>query len=403
MSYQNIQTPRFYVDLFSYFNALGMVQHDNHFTGWDYDLNANRNIFSIGLNPTNQGSWDYDLAPTGSTTQSDRRFVTARTNRTLSTSLISNPKHGKTVYGLLGHNFRVNELSPRLKLVYVDNNGNQHDSYGQGSEIINWTQDDKPNFDGFSLYETSHSLGSGLWNRIQLRLLNRSSLQNLGTAKCGSIFVGTYYDMPHSPDLNLNLSYEYDGINQTQTKGGATLSNALYTKPADWGTLDTKDYADTPRTLGCWQLESPTDGILTSENYRNGRRVWDLSFSFMSDTDIMPSNATTNNKYPAYRYSSSQMQNVFGYEQEHIQTAINDENAEPINGAFRENIHTSQDFFSQVWNRTMGGHLPFIFQPNNIKHLADQFAICRFDMNSLQLNQIGHNLYNMQIRIRESW
>ena len=42
----------------------------------------------------------------------------------------------------------------------------------------------------------------------------------------GSLLYGTYYDMPHSPDLNLKLSYEYDGVKNITTKGGATLRNA---------------------------------------------------------------------------------------------------------------------------------------------------------------------------------
>ena len=55
------------------------------------------------------------------------------------------------------------------------------------------------------------------------------------SGNAGSILLGTYYDFPHSPDLNLSLSYEYGGIKETTTKGGATLTNAFYTKPPKWG------------------------------------------------------------------------------------------------------------------------------------------------------------------------
>ena len=69
----------------------------------------------------------------------------------------------------------------------------------------------------------------------------------------------------------------------------------------------------------------------------------------------------------------------------------------------------------------MGGHLPFIFQPDKdaTYMTADpdstpdsgdeyineipEFAICRFDMNSFLRIKVAHNLYTIKIRIRESW
>ena len=167
--------------------------------------------------------------------------------------------------------------------------------------------------------------------------------------------------MPHSPDLSLKLSYEYDGIKTTQTKGGATLSNATYTKPADWG------------KYGAWQIGD-------NPNPRSGRRVWDLSFSYLSDSDLMPRVAGGTN------YASDQYTTDDYYQ--HLTT---------LKGS---------DFFSQVWNRTLGGHLPFIFQPNggtNGNNNPDQFAICRFDMNTLTYDQVANNVYNVKLKIREVW
>ena len=58
----------------------------------------------------------------------------------------------------------------------------------------------------------------------------------------------------------------------------------------------------------------------------------------------------------------------------------------------------------------MGGHLPFIFQPDGGADVEgagnfnpDQFAICRFDMDSLQYDQVANNAYNVKLKIRESW
>ena len=184
-----------------------------------------------------------------------------------------------------------------------------------------------------------------------------------GTA--GSIIVGNYYDMPHSPDLSLNLLYEYDGIETQDVKGGSTLSNAIYFKPPNWG------------NRGCWQIGDVS-------NLRTGRRIWDLSFSYISDTDVFPINPRTG-------YSSATNSDTIS---SYADTDIN-------NGIFTSNILTGTDFFSQVWNRTIGGHLPFIFQPDNKNN--NEFAICRFDMNTLSYKQVANNVYNLKLKIREVW
>ena len=167
--------------------------------------------------------------------------------------------------------------------------------------------------------------------------------------------------MPHSPDLELKMSIEMDGVKNKTNLGGVSSTNISYMKPKNWG------------TMGAWQLGNATTndpsnpGITKPSNLRNGRRSWDLSFSHLSNTNIMPTN-----------------QDVF----------------QPGN-------LTGSDFFSQVWNRTMGGHLPFIFNPSgggtSPNNSPDQFAICRFDMKSLKYEQVAKNIYNVKLKIKESW
>ena len=173
----------------------------------------------------------------------------------------------------------------------------------------------------------------------------------------GSIVLGNYYDMPIAPDLSLKIRYEYDGIKAVKTKGGATLSNAIYSKPADWG------------NGGAWQLG--TDMY----NYRSGRRVFELSFSFLQDSDLMPKVASTTNYAGSY------------------ETAVPSDNT----------ILEGTDFYSQVINRTFLGHLPFIFQIDKDNNSPDQFAICKFDMKSFEINQVSLNIYNCKLKLIEVW
>jgi hypothetical protein len=226
----------------------------------------------------------------------------------------------------------------------VDNGGDPNNPENYSTMLVKWE--------------------SGVWDDEQnLTHYNEIDL------KCNSVVIGNYYDMPHSPDLNLKLSYEYDGVKSITTKGGATLSNASYIKPADWG------------DMGAWQLGSKDDNPIT--NLRSGRRVWDLSFSYLSDTDIMAKVAATSN------------------------LEANNGDYEDLNNPNEDTLIDGTDFFSAVWNRTLGGHLPFIFNPNgggtSPNNNPDQFAICRFVGNSLQYEQVANNVYNVKLKIRECW
>jgi len=179
------------------------------------------------------------------------------------------------------------------------------------------------------------------------------------TNNVGSILIGTFYDFPHSPDLNLSLSYEYGGIKETTTKGGATLTNQFYNKPPAWG------------SLGAWELGGEP------KYAKLGRRVWDLSFSYISDSSVFPDNAGLVNETDA------------------------DTNLTLL----------EDDSFQRVITLTNGGQLPFIFQPdgtqdsdgnyNNAK--PDSFAIAKFDMNSFSFEQVAKNIYNIKLKIREVW
>jgi hypothetical protein len=376
MAYQNCGTPRFYVDIYSYLRAMGLTGVEDSRLAEDdpnYDPNGlllkeGDALYSCGLNPTNEGRW---TTPSGTWDDTYQGGFSYYLLNPMSQDITRNATHNKTVYGFLGHNFKSTYQEPRVRLM---DDAADVEAFGQGTEIVNWIQDGVPEHDGFSLYETEHGISSGEFNRFQLRLWNTQD-NNTGTAvKLGSIFIGTYYDMPHSPDLSLKLSYEYDGIKTQQTKGGSTLSNAMYTKAPNWG-----DY-------GAWQL-----GDVSS--FRSGRRVWNLSFSYLSDTDVFPVNANTS-------YNAT-----IGSETGYGDNAPSSDT--DGNYVFDSNILTGTDFFSQVWNRTMGGHLPFIFNPNgggtSPNNNPDQFAIARFDMDSLQYDQVAHNTYNVRLKIREVW
>ena len=192
----------------------------------------------------------------------------------------------------------------------------------------------------------------------------------------GSIIFGTYYDMPHSSDLKMTMSYgEMDGVKRVRTKGGTDLVKHQYTKSPLWG------------SAAPWELYSGTP--TKQELSRIGRRTWDLSFSYLSDGDLFPyvsSLSWFENYYHGSQTDASHPEGTpFQATEQHV----------TLMGA------SSNNFYPQVIHKTNGGQLPFIFQPD--KDDNTNFAIAKFDQKSFSFQQTAPNLYSVKMKIREVW
>jgi len=183
--------------------------------------------------------------------------------------------------------------------------------------------------------------------------------------KLGSCVVGTYYDMPHSPDLNLTMTREYGGTKTIETKGGSTISNTYWNKAPNWGDLP------------AWGLISG-DGV---EGFKSlstsGRRTWDLSFSYLDEQNVFPEISSLTN---------------LGYDGSFVDgrdKALLNESA-------------NSNFFTEVIHKTGGGALPFIFNPSG-ENNPDDYAIAKFDQDSFQFKQVANGVYSIKLKIREVW
>tara|TARA_R100000808_G_C2123945_1_gene134577 strand:+ start:127 stop:1065 length:939 start_codon:yes stop_codon:yes gene_type:complete len=202
--------------------------------------------------------------------------------------------------------------------------------------------------DGWSLKTTGNTIAQ----------IKMSSTTNL---EIGSIIIGSYFDTPHSPDLSLKINYDYSGVKKTTTRGGSTLINTQYYKNPKWG-----------NDLGAWEIARENNQTYTIYNNlsKSGSRIWDLSFSYFNDSDIFPDTLNLTN--------------------------MNSSN-------FDGGLNTGTDFYGQVIHRTAGGALPFIFSPDGSSTDLDNFAICTFDQNSFQFDQVAPAVYNVSLKIREIW
>ena len=194
----------------------------------------------------------------------------------------------------------------------------------------------------------------------------------IGSGGYGAISIGSYYDMPNSPNLSLTMSREYGGVKEFTTHNGSSMSNTMWSSAPQWG------------NLSAWAIGDSNPALSA-----NGRRSWDLTFSYMDDGDLWSSNAHLGTGDWGLQDSS-----LYG----------DDLYTEGDNtGLFLYDIITDDSFFSQVWHKTLGGTLPFIFQPDSSNSNPDQFAICRFKDNSLKATQSAFNVYDISLSIEEVW
>jgi len=312
MSYQNVGTPRFYLNIPEYAASVGLIS------------NLPSVYRTLPVVPTTVGTWETSFIgeiPMGS-------------------------YHGLSAYiALLGHN--------ETDGIVIDSAG-----FPANPSIING---DFTNgvIEGFSIANTG----------------NRPDADGITvTGDVGSILVGTYYDM-NAPNLSLTMSREYGGTKEFTTHNGSSMSNTMWSKPPKWG------------DLGAWELGSGNPALS-----RSGRRTWDVKFSFMDDGDLWGSNQSLSTAV-----GNTLSESAIALYDGGIGGDLSD------NTTFQYNLLTDDNFFSQVWHKTLGGTLPFIFQPDSSNNNPDQLCIAKFKDNSLKATQSSFNTYDISLSIEEVW
>jgi len=339
MANQNIGTPRFYVDYLSYWFSQNLLYKYTHLSGVSGGFEE-----WLGLNPssiasfTSSSSDDYrnwlrfeGFSPDSLTIPSDKMW-----SAILGHNLATTEKGFSSIENTSGGNVASTNIEVIANDAGADNAGDA----------------DVP-FDGF----TMRTFTPGAINITGVHFRIEGQSPGGQEVRIGSCAYGNYFDMPHSPELSLTMSHEYDGVKKQETAGGSTLSYANYYKPPDWGNLQ------------AWQLEG-------WDRKYSGRRVWDLSFNYLSDSDLEP-----------YHYNMDGSSTDAGL----------------INPNYKDN------WFTNVLHYTNGGQLPFIFCPDpSIGYITStwtipEFAICRFDMKTFKREQVANGIYNIKVKIKESW
>ena len=353
MAYSNVSKPAFYIPVFDYLQSTAMIAYN------DDPLN---DIHLLNPTKTHRINPDANWWQTESITYD----ITLNSPVVPSQVLDSN---GDLYLFILGHNFKTTDCSIELELLTTIEGVDTAIASGSLESIVNYNDlSSSPDYNGFSIIKANYSISTNI-NGFKIKI-NGFSADSDDEIKIGCVSLCKKWNPPHNPDLSLSMTRQYDGVKTTRTKGGATLSNAQYTRG---GTFWANNHA--------WELSGQDyeQAVGVGHSYRNiqrtlGRRNWSLKFSYLKDSDIMP-----------------EVESLDYYATEY------DEN---LGVTLHEN---SDSFFSNMLNRVQGSHLPFIFQPDSSNTNPDQWAIARLDQNEITINQVAHTVYDLSLKIREVW
>ena len=362
MARQNVGNPKFYIDLPSYWMAKGSAVRMT-----DPKL--------LGLNPTDfylkshligqfeYANWDIEV---------DAQYRVP--------SAVNYPD-AKYFFGIFGHNFT--NCKGYKATIKVLNGGSEVGSFQTWDEICNFpVYESDTQYSGWSLGQSDnfHTMD---FDTLRFRIGGNWTNPTDVNVAIGSFGFGYAFQMPHSPDLKLTMTREYDGIQEQNTRGGSTLTQINYSRPPHWVGLP------------AWEFGSSVSSYINQHpqwfgNYPSrGRRVWDLKFSYVSGDDLF----SVNEMYLHRNPSDSDTNSEAGYDS----TDFNS------NGDFKHWGFEQWSFMNIVMNHTIGGALPFVFQPDGNNNSPDQFAICKLDQGSFKFRQVAHNVYDVSLKIREVW
>jgi hypothetical protein len=289
-------------------------------------------------------------------------------NHNLGTFYTSNAQQRQCSLGTTtGHNSR-SEIVGHLYSSYINDIGyslSEHNNFKGGDAAANYTATSNPEyFEGLYIQLKNCINDSNAYG-------NEEPLLDLGT-----ITAGRYFDFPQNADLNVSQAFDYSGIKSNKTISGDEMTQIDYYQSPNWGdfapwtNIDLQSYQD----MGL-DIAYAVDYEDNKATRRTGRRSFTVTFSYIDKTDMFPKNF---------------YKNLSG-------------DYEPITEGSNSGIFTfdeDESIVSSFLNYTLGGQIPFIFQPDNTKK---DFVICRLSKSNSTIKQVAPGVYSVTFSFVETW
>ncbi len=394
--------PRFYIDETQYATAINRVAFDNVEIDSDnltYTWRGGDQQFICDMNPAR-------FLEFPASTNHEIFIPTGHANRhELETT--------KKYIAILGHNLLASGSD--VELTFGDNSVDDGFSFANTSdvsinEIINWkgasmTQTSGTfSYNGFSICEIIANLDyndseAGIevnnYKDLRIKLENTNANRSAGI---GAVSYGSVYDMPLPADLQMTIAYEF-GNDKIDTLSGKTFINRNWFQKPKWVNYQAPWGLDTLEESG---LTSNFNPMPESDLRKAGRRIYDLSFSFLSDDDVFATNPNVT--------TAGMQDNLFaGDTISYTPEDSNNTNLQLVGSSSITGtddiltLYNDNSIFSQLVQKTAGFSIPFIFQPNKNYARPDGFMYAVIDQNSIEIEQIGVNLFRTSLRIKEVW
>ena len=350
MANMNIRKPKFFTDHINFLMASGTAQNGNFDVESGTDLITTFNLGSeaelFDMKPLNQCQFETSA---NSTVRADHVLV----NIDLGQQAVFNCNY----VAILNHN--LNSCDGKIRVCNsssagsVDSVAEMEDGTATAvanvEEIVNADTVSSnvitPATDGSTIFSFDSS-SNRYWG-IQFEGSDSGNFDSTYDLKIGCIMIGESYSMPHSPDLSVTRTIVYDGVKVQQSVGGQKFGNASHLG----------------RSFNNARNKSPFTTATEAANMYGGRIMYDMNFSYLASSDVMPS-------------------------------------------AYDSEVAASDTVISDVWNRTKGNLIPFIFSSDNADkgNDAEQSHIfARFGQSDLKMNQVAMDTFNIQMSIVEEF
>ena len=344
----DVGVPKFFTDSINFLMSVGTAQNGN------FDVVSGSDLINTYV--TGSEAELFDMKPMNQVTFNTTASTAVRGDHVL-ININKQSTNFKTDYiAILNHNMNSAEAKVRVGFgdALEDINdvdlANSDNVMANPAEVVN--ADDitssivTPDANGSTIF--TFDATDEQFIGLQFEGADGSNLFNASNnLKIGCIMVSEHYTMPQAPDVSLRRSIIYDGVNVQQSMGGVKYGNASHIGRRYRNTLNKSPFLTTSYPSGVY----------------GGRIVYDLNFSHMSSSDIMP-------------------------------TQYGDE------------LETADTVVSDVWNRTKGNLFPFIFCSNSALtgNKAEQnYIFARFGQDSLDMQQVAPSVFNIGMRIEEEF